>query len=181
MINIWYNIYIFQRILIECAAINSTCNKQYFSRYKKWRYIFVVSARSLRTYISKISFCKHFSLIFVEAEPRYHKHMFIFTPDRVQILLRPGAALRAALPEQRHEREEVRKRVEGRAVVHRIRSRGGTAVDAGRSAGRWRAGGALCPGSRRCGNSETGAAALCYLLRLSQAVTQSYVKRDVDQ
>lgn len=41
----------------------------------------------------------------------------LFT-DRVQVLLRLGVALRATLFEQGHEREEVRKRVEGRAVVH---------------------------------------------------------------
>ena len=52
-------------------------------------------------------------------------------PDGVQILLRPGVALRATLPQQGHEREEVRKRVKGRAVVHRVRSRGRATIDAG--------------------------------------------------
>lgn len=95
-------------------------------------------------------------------------------------MLRPGPTLRAALPEQRHEREEVRKRVEGRAVVHRIRPRGGIAVDPGGGAGGRRAGGAVRPGSRRRGNSKTGAAAFCYLLRLSQATFESHFKRDID-
>lgn len=58
-----------------------------------------------------------------------------YLADRVQILLRSGIALRATLPEQGHEREKVRKRVEGRAVVHRVRPRGGAAVDSGGSPG----------------------------------------------
>jgi len=107
--------------------------------------------------------------------------MFVIPPDGVQILLRPGAALRATLPEQRHEREEVRKRVEGRAVVHRIRSRSGTALDAGGSAGRRGAGGTLRSGSRRRGNSETGTAAFRYLFRLSQTAAQPYVERGIDR
>lgn len=103
----------------------------------------------------------------------------IFLSDGVQILLRSGPALRAALPEQRHEREEVRKRVEGRAVVHRIRPRGGIAVDPGRGAGGRRTGGAVRPGSRRRGNSKTSAAAFCYLFRLSQAAFKSHFERSI--
>lgn len=52
--------------------------------------------------------------------------------DRVQVLLRSRPPLRAALPQQRHEGEEVRVRPEGRALVYRVRSRGSPALDPGR-------------------------------------------------
>lgn len=95
-------------------------------------------------------------------------------------MLRPGPTLRAALPEQRHEREEVRKRVEGRAVVHRIRSWGGTAVNPGGGSGGRGTGGAVRPGSRRRGNSEAGAAALRHLFQLPQAASEPRIERHVD-
>lgn len=72
-------------------------------------------------------------------------------------------------------------RVEGRAVVHRIRSRGSAAVDPGGGTGGWGTGGALCPGTHRRGDRETGAATFCYLFQLSKAASQSHVKRGVGQ
>lgn len=104
---------------------------------------------------------------------RDSQHLF---PDGVQVLLRSGPALRVALFEQRHERKEVRMRVEGRAVVHRIRSRGSAAAYPGGGTGGWGTGGAVRPGSRRCGDSETGTAALRYLLQLSQTASRSHIE-----
>lgn len=70
-------------------------------------------------------------------------------------------------------------RVEGRAMVHRIRSRSSAAVDPGGGTGGRRTGGALCSRPHRRGDCEAGAATFCYLLQLSQTASQPYIERGI--